>query len=169
MVCVTAVPVSSNKCVFLQRPSARKLSGLLKRFHRCALQKVCRCTNRQNTVVKMPKRSTPSLNHQVPQPTTTLSSLSQAFLPSLLINEGKRGLGRNHSNARAAGPHGSWCFEGRVVRTACTSGSKSRNRASCRESWDMDRDSAQRHLRLETPSLLTSSSLELLFLVCVCH
>lgn len=57
--------------------------------------------------------------------------------------------------------HGSWCFEGRVV-----SGSKSRNSTSCSESWDMDRDRdcAQRHITLETLSMLTGSGPELLFL-----
>lgn len=48
------------------------------------------------------------------------------------------------------------------------SGSKSRNSTSCRESWDMDmdrdRDCAQRHVTLETLSMLTGSGPELLFL-----
>lgn len=108
--------------------------------------------------------------HPVPHPTTTLSSLSQAFLPSLLINEGKPGRGGNHPNAREAASHGSWCFEGRVVRTACVSGSKSHNRTSSRESWnrDRDRDSAQRHLTLQTQRLLPiAAALGCFFCLCL--
>lgn len=110
----------------------------------------------------------PKKVHPVPRPTTTLSSLSQAFLPSLLINEGNRGRGGNHPNAHVAASHGSWCFEGRVVRTACVSGSKSHNRTSSRESWDRDRDSAQRHLTLQTHHLLTiAAALSCFFCLCL--
>lgn len=67
------------------RPSACRPSSSVKGFRCYACQKVCRCTCREE-----------AKNVHL---TTTPSSLSQASLPSLLINEGKQGRGGNYSNA----------------------------------------------------------------------